>query len=162
MLGYVYGHDREVAQFAVAQLIPALPPRFYQRAWRSARTIERRTAALIAGIVYHNCDPDAGIIEMASMALRLSEELADAEDAGSGCISYPLFVSAAARSVVHARRLPTARCLLYVLGPRFGYEFSLAAAACSVASARRHVYCTPDPRGVGSKQILPKVQASPP
>lgn len=69
MLDYVYGHDRIVSDF-VAALIPHC-----RRGFGPCKTIgviegpwdgER---SLIAGIVYHNFDPEAGIIEISGAAL---------------------------------------------------------------------------------------------
>jgi len=61
MLGYVYGHDETVAQF-VAQLIPHCRRGFGANA--KAIGIIDEEGKLIAGLVYHNFDPEAGIIEV--------------------------------------------------------------------------------------------------
>jgi hypothetical protein len=66
MLDYVYGYDEIVSHF-VAQLIPAcrergLPP-------GKAFGVIDADGHLIAGIVYHSFDPDAGVIEMSGAAL---------------------------------------------------------------------------------------------
>ena len=65
MLDYVYGHDQEVAQ-AVASLIPHCRRGFGPNVM-SIGIIE--DGALIAGLVYHNWDPEAGIIEISGAAL---------------------------------------------------------------------------------------------
>ena len=61
MLGYVYGHDETVAQF-VAQLIPHCRRGFGANA--KAIGVIDEDGKLIAGLVYHNYDPEAGIIEV--------------------------------------------------------------------------------------------------
>lgn len=75
MLRYVYGRDEIVRPF-VASLIPACRERGLPKASVSIGVIDPR-GRLIAGIVYHNYDPDAGTIEMslASISARwLSRE----------------------------------------------------------------------------------------
>jgi RimJ/RimL family protein N-acetyltransferase len=66
MLGYVYGHDAEIADF-VAQLIPHCRRGFGPNA--KAMGILDRDGILIAGVVWHNWDPDAGIMEISGAAL---------------------------------------------------------------------------------------------
>ena len=65
-LDYVYGHDLIVAHFT-AQLIPQCQRGFGD----NIRAIGVIDAAgnLIAGIVYHNWDPEAGVIELSGAAL---------------------------------------------------------------------------------------------
>lgn len=65
MLHYVYGHDEVVARF-VAQLIPHA-----QRGFENARAIGilDNEGKLIAGLVYHNYDPEAAIVEISGAAL---------------------------------------------------------------------------------------------
>lgn len=65
MLHYVYGHDEVVARF-VAQLIPHA-----QRGFENARAIGilDEEGKLIAGLVYHNYDPEAAIVEISGAAL---------------------------------------------------------------------------------------------
>ena len=60
MLRYVYGYDQLVADF-VAGLIPHA-----RRGFSNVRAIGviNEIGQLIAGMVYHNWDPDAGILEM--------------------------------------------------------------------------------------------------
>jgi RimJ/RimL family protein N-acetyltransferase len=65
MLDYVYGHDEIVSHF-VATLIPHCRRGFGPAAKAIGVIDEGR---LIAGIVYHNYDPEAGIIEISGAAL---------------------------------------------------------------------------------------------
>ena len=67
MLDYVYGHDATVAHF-VAQLIPALQGRDFPPSARAFGVIDAQ-GRLIAGMVFHNYDPGAGVIEMSGAAL---------------------------------------------------------------------------------------------
>jgi len=65
MLDYVYGYDELVAKF-VAGLIPEARSRGFGR----CKTIGIiQDIALIAGLVYHNFNPDAGTIEISGAAL---------------------------------------------------------------------------------------------
>lgn len=66
MLDYIYGHDQAVADF-VASLIPHCRRGFGPNA--KAIGVVDEHGRLIAGMVYHNWDPDAGIIEMSGAAL---------------------------------------------------------------------------------------------
>jgi hypothetical protein len=65
VLDYVYGHDQTVAQF-VAQLIP-----YCQRGFgpniKAVGIVD--DSKLIAGVVWHNYDPEAGIMEISGAAL---------------------------------------------------------------------------------------------
>lgn len=65
MLDYVYDHDEIVADF-VAALIPACRGRGFGRC-KTIGVVEG--GLLIAGLVYHNYDPDAGTIEISGAAL---------------------------------------------------------------------------------------------
>lgn len=65
MLDYVYGQDDIVAQF-VAQLIPSCRERGFGKC-KAIGVIEN--GDLIAGLVYHNWDDGAGVIEMSGAAL---------------------------------------------------------------------------------------------
>jgi len=67
MLRYIYGHNEVVTQF-VASLIPSCRERGLPKASVSFGIIDE-DGALIAGMVYHNYDPDAGVIEMSGAAL---------------------------------------------------------------------------------------------
>jgi hypothetical protein len=66
MLDYVYGHDAVVADF-VAQLIPRCRERGFPSTAKAIGII--KNDSLVAGLVYSNYDPDAGIIEMSGAAL---------------------------------------------------------------------------------------------
>ena len=66
MLEYLYGHNEAVAQFA-AQLIPAFRGRGFERNARAIGVL--KDGVLIAGVVYHNYDPVAEIIEISGAAL---------------------------------------------------------------------------------------------
>ena len=117
MLGYVYGHDREVAQ-AVAQLIPHCRRGFGPNVM--AIGIVDEQGALIAGIVYHNFDPDAGIIEISGAALPGKNWLT--RETLKRMYRYPFFVCGC--QMVVQRTPADSKGLLYVLA-KFGYEFSL-------------------------------------
>ena len=67
MLGYVYGHDEMVAQF-VASLIPHLHGRGLPQASKAFGVVDEQ-GHLIAGMVYHEYQPEAGTIEMSGAAL---------------------------------------------------------------------------------------------
>jgi hypothetical protein len=65
MLDYVYGQDQAVAHFA-SQLIPSCRV----RGFGPCKTIGvLEDGELIAGLIYHNYDPDAQIIELSGAAL---------------------------------------------------------------------------------------------
>lgn len=66
MLRYVYGHDDVVAKF-VSQLIPHCRRGFGPEA-KTIGVINER-GDLIAGLVYHNYDPEAEIIELSGAAI---------------------------------------------------------------------------------------------
>jgi hypothetical protein len=66
MLDYVYGHDVIVADF-VAQLIPRCRERGFPPASKAIGII--KDGALIAGVVYHNYEPEAQVIEISGAAL---------------------------------------------------------------------------------------------
>lgn len=67
MLDYVYGHDKMVADF-VAQLIPSCRARGFPAASKAIGVIDEQ-GNLIAGVVYHNWEPEAQIIEMSGATL---------------------------------------------------------------------------------------------
>ena len=67
MLGYIYGHDELVADF-VAQLIPECRERGFSKASKAIGVVNG-DGHLIGGVVYHNWDPDAAVIEMSAAAL---------------------------------------------------------------------------------------------
>jgi len=66
MLDYVYGHDAIVADF-VAQLIPSCRERGFPPESKAIGVI--RDSSLVAGFVYHNYEPEAGVIELSGAAL---------------------------------------------------------------------------------------------
>src|SRR5262245_49339050 len=65
-MDWIYGHDDVVAPF-VAQLIPECRERGFGRCVTLG--IIDNDGHLMAGIVYHHYDPDAGVIEMSGGAL---------------------------------------------------------------------------------------------
>jgi hypothetical protein len=67
MFDYVYGHDALVADF-VSKLIPELHGRSLARSSKAFGVVNK-DGALIAGMVYHNWDPEAGVIEMSGAAI---------------------------------------------------------------------------------------------
>jgi len=67
MLGYVYGQDEVVGEF-VAAMIPHVGPRGFGAAAKTIGVVDE-DGGLIAGLVYHNYDPDAGIIEISGAAI---------------------------------------------------------------------------------------------
>lgn len=66
MLDYIYGQDQIIAQF-VAQLIPTVREHGFG-ACKAIGVIDE-DYRLIAGMVYHNWDREAGVIEMSGAAL---------------------------------------------------------------------------------------------
>jgi len=66
MLQYLYGHDDAVAQF-VAQLIPHNHGRDFGRV-KTIGVLDE-DGLLIAGIVYGNWQPEAGVIEIAAASI---------------------------------------------------------------------------------------------
>jgi hypothetical protein len=66
MLSYVYGQDELVAE-AVAQLIPHVGARGFGNAAKAIGIIDEN-GRLIGGLVYHNYDPQAGVIEISGAA----------------------------------------------------------------------------------------------
>ena len=66
MIDYVYGHDEIIAQF-VAQLIPACRGRGLPPSSKAIGIVE--DGALIAGLVYHNWEPEAATIEVSCAAI---------------------------------------------------------------------------------------------
>ena len=66
MIDYIYGHNDVVSSF-VASLIPAARNRGFGRC--STIGVINDDGDLIAGIVYHNWNPEAGVIELSGAAL---------------------------------------------------------------------------------------------
>ena len=73
MLDYVYGHDEVVAEF-VASLIPTASRGFGNS--KAIGVVE--DGRLIAGLVYHNYNPEAGVIEISGRC-RIMADTRDAE-----------------------------------------------------------------------------------
>jgi hypothetical protein len=67
MLDYVYGHDALIAEF-VSGLIPELHGRSLARSSKAFGVVNK-DGVLIAGMVYHNWDPEAGVIEMSGASI---------------------------------------------------------------------------------------------
>jgi hypothetical protein len=66
MLDYVYGQD-EIVAHAVAQMIPHCRERGFGKC--KAIGVVNESGNLLAGIVYHNWSPEAGVIELSIAAL---------------------------------------------------------------------------------------------
>jgi hypothetical protein len=66
MLHYVYGQNEIVTQF-VARMIPHMHGRGFGRCQTIG--VVDKAGKLIAGIVFHNYHPEAGVIEMTAAAL---------------------------------------------------------------------------------------------
>ena len=66
MIDYVYGHDDAVAKF-VSSMIPELRSRGFGKC-RALGMIDE-DGRLVAGMVYHNYDPESGVIEMSGAAI---------------------------------------------------------------------------------------------
>jgi hypothetical protein len=66
MLRYVYGHDQVVSDF-VARLIPHARRGFGPNA-KAIGVIDER-GVLIGGLVFHNYEPEAGIIELSGASI---------------------------------------------------------------------------------------------
>ena len=115
MLDYVYGYDQIVAHF-VAGLIPHCRRGFGDHA--KAIGVIDSEGRLIAGIVYHNWDPDSGIIEISGAALPGRYWLT--RETLKRMFQYP-FHQVGCQMVV--QRTPSDdESLLYVLA-RYGYSF---------------------------------------
>lgn len=67
MLQYVYGHDDTVAAFTAA-LIPHVGDRGFGPHIKTIGVADE-DGRLIAGVVFHNYDPDAGIIEISGASI---------------------------------------------------------------------------------------------
>ena len=67
MVKFVFGYDAEVAHF-VAQLMPESTRDFPPSA-KAIGIVEEDGGELIAGVVYHNWEPEAAIIEISGAAL---------------------------------------------------------------------------------------------
>src|SRR5262245_30460005 len=67
MIDYVYGHDELVAHF-VARMIPSCRDRGFGKC-KAIGVVDTENNKLIAGIVFHNWQPEAGVIEMSVAAI---------------------------------------------------------------------------------------------
>jgi RimJ/RimL family protein N-acetyltransferase len=114
MLDYVYGQNEVVAP-VVAQLIPHCHRGFGSNVM-TIGVIEG--GLLIAGIVYHNFDPEAGIIEISGAALPGHYWLT--RETLKRMFQYP-FHYLGCQMVVQRTPADDER-LLYVLS-RYGYDF---------------------------------------
>jgi hypothetical protein len=114
MLDYVYNYDELVAGF-VAQLIPHC-----RRGFGRCRTIGVVDGArqLVAGIIYHNWDPEAGIIEISGAALPGVHWLS--RRTLMHMFGYP-FIACGCQMVV--QRTPADNELLLGVLARYGYAF---------------------------------------
>ena len=80
-MDYVYGYENIVAKF-VADLIPSVGA----RGFGNCKTIGIIDGGmLVAGLVYHNWDPDAGVIEISGAALPGEPWMT--RETSSGCIN---------------------------------------------------------------------------
>lgn len=115
MLDYVYGYDQIVAHF-VASLIPHCRRGFGDAA--KAIGVINPEGRLIAGIVYHNWDPDSAIIEISGASLPGSYWLT--RETLKRMFQYP-FIQCNCQMVIQRTPADDER-LLYVLA-RYGYSF---------------------------------------
>jgi len=114
MLDYVYGHDEVVASF-VAQLIPSVRDLGFGNC-RTIGVIEG--GLLLAGIVYHNYQPDADVVQMSGAALPGHYWIT--RETMKRAYEYP-FLGFGCQMVVNIVPADDAR-QLYMLS-RFGYTF---------------------------------------
>ena len=113
MLDYVYGHDQLIAQF-VASLIPHCRRGFGPNVMAIGVVDDGN---LIAGIVFHNFDPDAGTIEVSAAALPGKQWLS--RETLKRMFRYPFFVCGC--QMVALRTPVDNEAFLYVLH-RYGFE----------------------------------------
>ena len=115
MCDYVYGHDKIVGYF-VAGLIPHCTRGFGD----NIKTIGviNDEGSLIAGLVYHNYDPEAGVIEISGAALPGAHWLT--RETIKRMYTYP-FHQCGCQMVVQRTPSDNER-LLYMLS-RYGYTF---------------------------------------
>jgi RimJ/RimL family protein N-acetyltransferase len=117
MLDYVFGHNAVVADF-VAALIPHCRRGFGPNIQTMGVIDRGGVGALLAGIVYHNWDPEAGIIEISGAALPGQPWLS--RETLKRMYRYP-FHHLNCQMVVQRTPADNER-LLYVLA-RYGYTF---------------------------------------
>lgn len=114
MLDYVYGHDQIIADF-VASMIPHCARGFGPNA-KAIGVVDGER--LIAGIVYHNYDPEAGIIEISGAALPKSRWLT--RNTLAVMYGYP-FLQCHCQMVV--QRTPADDERLLAILARYGFMF---------------------------------------
>lgn len=114
MLGYVYGHDAAVCDF-VSQMIPSCRMLGFPDTSKAIGVIE--SGRLIAGIVYHNWDPEAKVIEISGAALPHHYWLS--RETIRRMYQYP-FLQIGCQMVVQRNDAENER-LLYMLA-RYGYS----------------------------------------
>jgi hypothetical protein len=116
MLNYVYGYDQIVSRF-VAALIPHCRRGFGPHA--KAIGVLDGDGKLIAGIVYHNWDPDAGIIEISGAAVPRKQWLT--RETIKRMYSYPFHVCDCQMVV---QRTPADDGRLLGMLAAYGYELT--------------------------------------
>jgi len=118
MLDYVYGSDQVVAN-SVAQLIPHARRGFGKNcsAIGIIEVDDKGVGRLIAGMVYHNWDPEAAIIEMSGAALPGKYWLT--RETLARIYRYP-FLQLGCQQVV--MRVPTDNQRLLGILAAFGYK----------------------------------------
>ena len=89
-MNYLYGYDAEVAQF-VAQLIPSCRERGFGRC-KTIGVLDGE-GMLIAGLVYHNYDPDARVIEISAAALTQAGKIWMTRETLKRMFQYPFLRS---------------------------------------------------------------------
>ena len=149
MLQYIYGYDEGVAAF-VARLIPHCRRGFGPNIKAIGIADHEQ---IIAGLVYHNFDPEAGIIEISGAALPGKHWLT--RETIKRMYQFP-FHQCDCQMVV--QRTPADDEWLLGILARYGYTFMLLPRL--FGRDRDGVICSPDARGVGSKQVQPTARAS--
>jgi hypothetical protein len=132
MLHYVYGHDALVADF-VASLIPHCRRGFGPNV--KAIGVIDGDGMLIYGVVYHNYDPDAGIIEISGAALPRTNWLT--RETLRRIYTYP-FLQVGCQMVVQRTPADDER-LLYMLAR---YNFAFVTVPRLFGRERDGVVCT--------------------
>jgi hypothetical protein len=132
MLDYVYGQDEIVGDF-VAAMIPHVGARGFGPAAKAIGVIDE-DGKLIAGLVYHNYDPDAAIIEIsgASVSRRWLTRGTIAR-----MYQYP-FVTCGCQMVY--QRTPAEN--EYLLGMLAAYDYSFVTVPRMFGRGKDGVICT--------------------
>jgi hypothetical protein len=114
MLDYVYGHD-----FVVSQFVATMIPRVRERGFGECKAIGIiEDGTLIAGLVYHNYEPDAEIIEISGAAIPGKNWLT--RETIKRMYQFP-FITCGCQMIVQRNSEDDER-LLYMLS-RYGYHF---------------------------------------